>query len=498
MKNKKFIWSVSSCAFQIEGGRNQGSRTDSIWDEFTKRNYYVPPIGVPEREINSIEVAADFYSKYQVDAKIMKNGGINGFTYNLDWTRIYSKNGETVNSDGIQWTDSMFKSLVKNRVKPIPILFHWDTPLWAQIQGGWENPKIIEWFKNYATTMFKYFGKYTDIWFVSDENSSFTLLGYLNDYFPPGRKNKTAFANAIHNLNLAAAVTKQEFLKAKKLGYLSKDAILGITHDWNPPIPYDVNDEQDIKACDKYNEWFLHFWLDPNMKGQYPQVFYDWIKENDINLQITQEHLDFLKKYTLDFIGWNYYRPCYVTTFDKYISDEKLKKPSELFFTNEFKIVYPIENVKYTNWNWIIDSSQLKPGSKKIQSIYGNVPLMIVENGIGAFDDKSKDVILDTYRIEYLKDHIEAVLSAKEEGVNFIGYSLWTYCDIFSPSGGYRKDYGLISVDFNSKNKERKPKLSYCWYKQVAFSDGKDTSFDLEKLKLDLQNELSNWDIFKK
>lgn len=496
MNKKEFIWSTSTCSFQIEGARNIGGRTDSIWDEFTKRNFVIPPVGVAAREINSIEEAADFYHKYKTDALIMKNAGLNGFVYNVDWNRIFPKNFYEINHDGLNWTIDVFETMVKNGIKPIPILFHWDTPLWAQIQGGWENREILKWFRNYAAIMFKYLGKYTDMWFVNDENSTFTLSGYLSDYLPPARNNKHAFAKAIHHLNMSAAIAKEEFIKAKELGYLSKDAILGIDHDWNPPIPYDKQDSNDILMCNLYNEWFLNFWLDPNLKGEYPKIFYDWLDNNNIQLKISENDLYYLKKFKLDFIGWNYYRPCYVTSSKKEIDKKLLQKDSEFFFVDEFKIVYPKDNVKYTSWNWIIDSSQLEPGSKKISERYNNIPIMIVENGLGAFDDKSSEMIKDTYRIEFLKDHIDAVLKARENGVNFIGYSLWTYCDIFSPSGGYRKDYGLISVDFNSKNKTRKPKLSYIWYKQVIESDGKNTSIDYQNLENKLANELNKWDKF--
>lgn len=496
--DKKFIWSVSTCAFQIEGGRNLGGRTDSIWDEFTKRNFHIPAIGKAEREINSIEVAADFYHKYKTDAKILNNANINGFIYNMDWNRIFPKNSEYINDEGLKWHIDMFEEMVKNNVKPIPILFHWDTPLWAQIQGGWENPMIIEWFRKYAEVVFKYLGKYTDVWYVNDENSTFTLAGYLDDYLPPQRKDKLAFVKAIHNLNLATAVVKKEFLIAKDKGYINKDAILGIVHDWNPPMAYDENDPNDLKAIEHYNEWFLKFWLDPNMLGEYPQEFYDWIKENNLNFSINKEQLSFLKKYKLDFIGWNYYRPCYIADPNKNIDESLLKKPCETFFVNKFKVVYPLNNVRYTDWKWIIDSSQLHVGAKVLSNRYNNVPLMIVENGMGAFDDKSQEMIIDDYRINYLKEHIEQVLNAKKDGINFIGYSLWTYCDIFSPSGGYRKDYGLVSVDFNSINKTRKPKLSYVWYKQVINSNGEDLSVNLDKLKNDLQIELNNWDFNKR
>lgn len=492
-KTKKFLWGASTNAFQIEGARNLGGRTDSIWDEFTKREFYIPPIGEAKREINSIKEAADFYHKYKTDVRIMKKLGLTAFAYNMDWTRIFPWNENKINPEGIKFYIDAFEELSNAGIKPVPILFHWDTPMWAEIKGGFENRECIEWFRNYAKACFKYLGKYTDTWFVSDENSSFTLAGYLDDYFPPQKKSKSSFIKALHHLNMSAAVSKEEFEIAKNEGYLSQDSILGIDHDWSPPIDFEGN--QDSNAVKKYNDWWMKLYYDPNLLGEYPQIFYDFIKNNKIEFQITNQDLDFLKKHKLDFIGWNYYRPMYVTD-KKYDFDEKKFKLAQSDTPlKDLYFVWP-KNANYTKWNWLIDESRIVSGAVELANRYGkDIPIMIIENGMGEFDDKSKEMILDFERIEYLQKHIKEVLKAKEQ-VNMIGYSMWTYCDIFSPSGGYRKDYGLVSVDFNSAIKTRKPKLSYAWYQTIIKNNGKDLNIDKEELILIYEKILKEWDLF--
>ena len=137
MKNlpKDFIFSTSTCSYQIEGGRLKGGRTHSNWDKFTIENYYIPPKGAAEREIASIVDAANYYEKYDLDSTIMKEMGVNGFVYNLDWARIFPDNSGVVNEEGLDFYENAFKSLIANGVKPIPILYHWDTPLWLEEQG---------------------------------------------------------------------------------------------------------------------------------------------------------------------------------------------------------------------------------------------------------------------------------------------------------------------------------------------------------------------------
>ena len=51
-------------------------------------------------------------------------------------------------------------------------------------------------------------------------------------------------------------------------------------------------------------------------------------------------------------------------------------------------------------------------------------PLMITENGFGAFDELTEDgKIHDEYRINYLRNHIQAISRAIEYGVE-----MWAYC----------------------------------------------------------------------
>jgi 6-phospho-beta-glucosidase len=81
---KKFLFCATTNAFQIEGGRHLGKRQDSIWDEFTKRRFHIPPPNSPEREINSVEEAADFYHQYKIDAQICNRLKLDALIYCID------------------------------------------------------------------------------------------------------------------------------------------------------------------------------------------------------------------------------------------------------------------------------------------------------------------------------------------------------------------------------------------------------------------------------
>ena len=75
--------------------------------------------------------------------------------------------------------------------------------------------------------------------------------------------------------------------------------------------------------------------------------------------------------------------------------------------------------------------------------------MMVVENGLGAYDVKSEDgKIHDSYRIDYLRQHIEQMAEAVKDGVDLMGYTPWGCIDLVSASTGeMAKRYGFIYVN---------------------------------------------------
>ena len=106
---------------------------------------------------------------------------------------------------------------------------------------------------------------------------------------------------------------------------------------------------------------------------------------------------------------------------------------------------------------------------------YG-ILIMVVENGLGAKDVLEDGRVHDTYRIDYMRKHIEQMGLAVEDGVDLIGYTCWGCIDLVSASTGeMAKRYGLIYVDKHddgSGTLERIRKDSFQWYKQVIASNG--------------------------
>ncbi len=129
-----------------------------------------------------------------------------------------------------------------------------------------------------------------------------------------------------------------------------------------------------------------------------------------------------------------------------------------------------------SDWGWQIDPIGLRVTLNNLYDRY-EVPLFIVENGLGALDTVEEDgSIHDSYRIEYLKAHIEQMYEAIEDGVELMGYTPWGCTDLVSASTSeMSKRYGFVYVDADDEGNgsfDRSRKDSFFWYRNVIASNG--------------------------
>jgi beta-galactosidase len=71
-----------------------------------------------------------------------------------------------------------------------------------------------------------------------------------------------------------------------------------------------------------------------------------------------------------------------------------------------------------------------------------HLPILITENGIA---DTS-----DSQRSKFLVAHVKALLQARSEGAQVLGYTYWSLLDNFEWAKGFGPRFGLIHVDYAS------------------------------------------------
>ncbi len=468
---KHFLWGAATAAYQVEGAFQQDGKGLSIWDVYS----HLP--GTTYMGTNG-DIAADHYNRYQEDVGLMAEMGLKSYRFSIAWARIFPKGTGAIHPKGVEFYNKLIDELLKHNIVPVVTLYHWDLPQDLQDIGGWENRELVNIFAHYAKTCFECFGDRVRYWITFNEVINFIMLGYRDGLHPPGVREEKRALEVSHIVNLAHA---QSVIEYRKLVQEKKilDGKIGIAHVLLPGFPISQA-EEDVRACEFYEDMDFHWFYDPGLKGEYPQQMRAWYQKQWQAPTIMAGDMDLIKSAAIDFIGINYYQSTFlahnptdgVGTAAINVTGEKGTQ-QESGIPGLFKrVINP--KIEYTPWDWAIFPQGLYEGMKRIRDRYGDIPIMITENGLGDKDPIGENgEILDYPRIEYLREHIRWCQRAIDDGVNLIGYFAWSFIDLLSWLNGYQKQYGFVYVD-RQKGLKRIKKQSYFWYQKLIQTNGEE------------------------
>ena len=460
---KNFLWGGAVAANQCEGAYNEDGKGLSIQD--------VLPHGIKglrtsgPTEDNMKLVGIDFYHRYKEDIKLFAEMGFKVFRTSIAWSRIYPLGDETEpNEQGLAFYDNLFDECHKYGIEPLVTLSHYETPLHlAEQYDGWVNPKMIEFYKRYVTTVFKRYKKKVKYWLTFNEINSLLNSPFMSGGIATPREELTEsqLYQAIHHEMVASA-------SAVQIGHkINPEFQIGCMILSMPIYPLSPDPSDVIKAME---ESHLHdMFTEIHVRGEYPGYMKRYMREHNIEVKFAPGDEEILKN-TVDFISLSYYVSVCAT------SDEKKNVRGE----GNLLGGVPNPTLKASEWGWQIDPQGLRYILNTFWDKYRK-PLFIVENGLGARDQliddgKSGKTVNDDYRIEYMRDHLIQVREAIEDGVNVMGYTSWGCIDLVSASTAeLAKRYGFIYVDRNddgSGTLNRYKKKSFEWYKEVIASNG--------------------------
>ncbi len=468
MKNKDFIWGSASAAYQIEGAAFSYGKGMSIWDTYSSEsgNTFKNTTG---------EVAIDFYHNYKEDIKLMAEQGLQAYRFSVSWPRIMPKGYGEINYQGVEFYHNVIDELLKYGIEPILTIYHWDLPQNLQDEyGGFESRKIVDHFCDYCKVLFLEYGQKVKYFVTLNEQNIFTSLGYLLKLHPPKISDFQKFVNVNHYANLANAKAISLY---KEMNLAGK---IGPSFAYSPKYAFS-NHPDDVVAMEFACELTDYYWLDIYANGVYPSCVLAVFEKHGIEIPFINGDNEILISAKPDFIGINYYQSTSVKSpsneHGKLIETSKntvSSDVSELLY-NKYFVEVCNQHLSVTDWNWTIDPCGLDVSLRRINSRY-RLPVLITENGLGAFDKLNDDkTVDDQYRIEYLSSHIQAIEKSVECGVDVIGYFTWSFQDLFSWLNGYQKRYGFVYVDRDEENEKqlkRYKKKSYYWYKNVIKNNG--------------------------
>lgn len=476
---KGFYWGGATAANQFEGGWNADGKGDSTSDHLTGGT-----VSEPRRYTKVIEAGTyypshegiDFFHHYQEDIALFAEMGFNMFRMSINWTRIYPQGDEdTPNEKGIAFYRDVFETCKKAGIEPLVTISHYEMPYHlCEAYGGWGSRSCIDFYVNYCKTIFTEYRDLVTYWLTFNEINcaTFPFGGYMGVGLLPetdGAMNlfgkdtpeaKNARYNALHHQFLASA-------KAVLLGHeINPGFQIGCMVAGGCCYPYSCHPKDNLMAQNSM-QMGNYYCGDVQARGEYPPFAKRFWEENNITIEMLPGDEELLKQGKVDFYTFSYYMSSCVS------HDPQAAGAQGNIFMG-VKNPY----LKASEWGWQIDPEGLRYFLNEIYGRY-RIPIMVVENGLGAVDKVEEDgSIHDAYRIDYMREHVEQMEEAIQDGVKLIGFTPWGCIDLVSASTGeMKKRYGFIYVDKNndgSGSLKRMKKDSFYWYQKVIASNGED------------------------
>ena len=483
---KNFLWGGATAANQCEGAYLEDGKGLSVPDMLLGGDVNTPRTFCPkitDGVFYPSHDAIDMYHHFKEDIALFAEMGFKCYRFSINWSRIFPNgDDEFPNEAGLKFYDNLIDECKKYGIEPLITLCHYEIPFGIVTKyHGFYNRQTIDLFVKYATTCFerwkdkvKYWLTFNEINMVLMEKNLGNLygVGIIQDEdlkrtapckFPELVDVPQERIEALHNEFVASAkavIAGHKINPEFKIGNM----ICHIT--WYPltPNPKDMLEDQ------RRDSFCNDICGDVQVRGAYPAFAKKMYQDLGIDTSFMDNEDDkkILREGVVDFYTFSYYMSNCVTV------DENAAQVKGNMMGGA-KNPY----LKASDWGWQIDPDGLRWTLNKLASRYPDTPLMVVENGFGAFDKVEDDgAIHDDYRISYFREHIRAMGEAVNDGVPLIGYTTWGPIDLVSAgTGQYAKRYGFIYVnrhDDGTGDFSRSRKDSFFWYKKVIASDGED------------------------
>lgn len=398
--------------------------------------------------------------------------GFKTFRFSIAWTRIFPTGMEDEpNEKGLAFYDGVIDECLKYGIEPLVTISHYEMP-YALVEkyNGWYGRECVDLYVKYCAVLFERYKGRVKYWLTFNEINSGTMamgallsLGTIRGYSGP-------VTNVPDEPQVRFQALHHQFVASAKAVKLAHDKYpeykLGNMICFLTMYPYTCNPDDMLKTQKTMQ---IANWLcgDVQVRGCYPSYAKRYFAESGITIEKQPGDDEALRNGTVDFYTFSYYMSNCVST------DGSAALTSG-------NIAAGVKNpyLKASDWGWQIDPKGLRWSLNEIYDRY-QIPLMVVENGLGAKDEiEANGSINDTYRIDYLRAHIEQMREAVEDGVDLMGYTPWGCIDLVSASTGeMAKRYGFVYVekyDDGTGTLARRKKKSFDWYKKVIASNGED------------------------
>ncbi|MDA8371777.1 MAG: GH1 family beta-glucosidase [Nocardiopsaceae bacterium] len=445
-----FLFGAATASYQIEGAVDEDGRGPSIWDTYSHT-----PGRVARGETG--DVACDHYHRYPEDIALLKELGVGAYRFSTAWPRIVPTGSGAVNPAGLAFYDRLVDAILEAGIEPVVTLYHWDLPQTLEDNGGWRVRATAEHFAEYARITADRLGDRVRRWITLNEPYCSSFVGHAVGRHAPGTQEGTPALATAHHLLLAHGLAARELRASAQAN--GTTAEVGITLNLERLVPA-TDSAADRAAVDRAETLHNRVWLEPLLNAAYPAneaetwgELADGSYRADGDLEIISQPLDFL--------GINYYRPTVLRAAPHWEPDAALRTAVDIRAEE-----VPIDGVRYTTMDWPVVPSAFTDLLVDLKRRYPHLPpVLITENGSAEDDRPAPDGrVHDTDRVDYIRDHLNAVAAAIAAGVDVRGHFVWSLLDNFEWAFGYDRRFGIVRVDYDTL--ERIPKDSYHWFRE--------------------------------
>ncbi|MFI5394891.1 MAG: glycoside hydrolase family 1 protein [Candidatus Binatia bacterium] len=404
-----FIWGTASSSHQSEG-----NNIHNDWWEWEQQ---------PGRIVHGHRSgrANNFHELYDTDFALLAELGLTHYRLSIEWSRIEPEEG-CVDRAAIDHYRRVLEAAHRRGITPWVNLHHFALPRWFAAKGGFLREGNRAYWRRHVEHVATALTPLATYWHPINEANAYAAGAYLLGEMPPGTRDFAPFLRVLRN---ALLVYRDAFRILKEIDARVQ---VGTIHVMIPVFPANPDSEEDQLVVRNFDALF-----------------------NDLPLRALREGVIALPgedpeavpglKGAADFFGANYYAAALIDH----------RQPAQL-------LPYPPASQRLTQLGNAMYPEGLRLVLQRVRDAQLGVPIYVAENGIGTDDD--------TWRIEYITQHLHQVARAIKDGCDVRGYFYWTSVDNFEWNRGWTAQFGLIA--FDPETFARRPKPSAHFLTTVA------------------------------